>query len=355
MKETKSACRANIADVGRAHQATRAFPALGVILARMTRVLIALSLLASCSSSDNPGPDRETLFDTGLCVDRACSQIASDALAYQPRFELWSNTASKHRWLQLPAGTKIDTTDMDLWVFPVGTKAWKEFTRDGVRVETRYIEKVLDNDNSLEAWSYAAYEWNAAQTEAVSVPEGSVNANGTMHDVPDNDACKTCHEQIRPSRLLGVEAIQLDFESPSMDLGDLIAMGLLSAPPSGTNPYFPLPGNATTHAAFGYLHANCSNCHSTTSYVRNDTTLDLRLLTTRLSSVTDTPTYQTTVNVPTFSDLAQGTIVRPRDPDNSVLLQLMNAADQLDRMPPVATELVDSQGQAVLRAWINSL
>lgn len=225
----------------------------------------------------------------------------------------------------------------------------------GVRVETRYIEKILDNDSSLEAWSYAAYEWNAAQTEAVSVPEGSENANGTMHDVPDNDECKDCHEQLRPSRLLGVEAIQLDFESPTTDLGDLIAMGVLSAPPNGAQPYFPLPGDSTTQAAFGYLHANCSNCHSTTSYARNDTMLDLRLVTTKLGSVTEAPTYLTTVNVPTLTDLARGTIVLPRDPESSVMIQLMNSQVPLERMPPVATELVDAEGQAVLRAWINSL
>ena len=315
----------------------------------------ALAVFLACSCTSTSTPERETLFETGLCVDRACTQIARDAIEYKPRFELWANGATKRRWIQLPEGTKIDTTDMDHWVFPVGTKAWKEFTRDGVRVETRYIVKLVENDNSTESWSYAAYEWNAEQTEAVSVPDGSIDANGTMHDVPDNKACKDCHEQIRPSRLLGFEAIQLDHETPTTDLRDLISMGWLTTPPSGAPPYFALPGNATVHAAFGYLHANCSSCHSTSSYVRNDTPLDLRLLTTKLASVEQTPTYLTTVNVPTLTDLAQGTIVRPRDPDNSVMIEVMNYTDPFFRMPPVATEIVDPQGQAVLRAWINSL
>lgn len=310
-------------------------------------------LAAACTNA--APPDRDTLVDTGLCVDAACSQIASGVLEYRPRFDLWANGATKRRWIQLPAGAKIDTTDMDHWVFPVGTKAWKEFTRDGVRVETRYIVKVGENDNSTESWSYAAYEWNTEQTEALSVPDGSKNANGTMHDVPSNTDCKVCHEQIRPSRLLGFEAIQLDHETPVVDLRDVVSLGWLTKPPAGTSPFFALPGTATVHAAFGYLHANCSSCHSSSSYVRNDTTLDLRLLTTRLSSVEQTPTYQTTVNVPTLTDLAQGSIVRPRDPDNSVMIQVMNYSDALLRMPPIATEVVDPQGQAVLRAWINSL
>ena len=42
--------------------------------------------------------------------------------------------AAKRRWIQLPEGATIDTSDMDYWQFPVGTKLWKEFVRDGVRV-----------------------------------------------------------------------------------------------------------------------------------------------------------------------------------------------------------------------------
>lgn len=319
----------------------------------LARVCVVACIIASaCTSSTPPG---ESLFETGLCVDRACTQITPNALEYQPRFELWASTATKRRWLQLPAGAKIDTSDMDDWKFPVGTKVWKEFAREGVRVETRLIVKKLANDDATDAWVYETFEWNAEQTDAFSVPDGVINANGTMHDIPDNKACKTCHEHLRPSRLLGVEAIQLDVASPLLDLRDLSMMGMLSAPPSGSMPYFQLPGSAAAQAALGYLHANCGSCHSTTSFVRNDTPLDLRLLTTKLASVDQTPTYRTTVNVPTLTDIEQGTIIRPRDPDNSVMIKLMNAQAQPDRMPPLATELVDPQGQATLRAWINSL
>jgi hypothetical protein len=318
----------------------------------MRRALMAIVLLAGCSSE----PVQDSLFDTGLCVDRGCSEIASGVIEYEPRFELWASTATKRRWIQLPPDTQILTSDMDQWVFPVGTKVWKEFTLDGVRVETRYIVKTLADDNAVDSWSYAAYEWNAGQTEAIAVPAGSPDANGTTHDIPSNAECKECHEQLRPSRLLGFEAIQLDFESPKLDLRDLAMMGLLSAPPSGATPYFPLPGNETVNAAFGYLHANCSNCHSATSYTFNRAPLDLRLLTTKLGSVTETPTYLTTVNAPTISDLAQGVIVVPQDPDHSVLIQLMNeAVDPRHRMPPLATEIIDPRGQSVLRAWIDSL
>src|SRR5688500_61397 len=72
-----------------------------------------------------------TLDGTGLCLNAGCTQINPDALEYEPRFQLWADGATKRRWMQLPTGTKIDTTNMDRWVFPIGTKFWKEFTRDG--------------------------------------------------------------------------------------------------------------------------------------------------------------------------------------------------------------------------------
>src|SRR5450432_897047 len=70
---------------------------------------------------DAPNPNNPaTLFDTGLCLDHACTQISPDAYEYTPQFPLWADSATKRRWIYLPAGMQIDTNDMDHWVFPVG-------------------------------------------------------------------------------------------------------------------------------------------------------------------------------------------------------------------------------------------
>src|SRR5437660_12456660 len=78
----------------------------------------------------------DTLFGTGLCLDKACTMISPDVHEYAPQYVLWADTATKRRWIFIPPGTQIDTSDMNHWNFPAGTKIWKEFTRDGVRVET---------------------------------------------------------------------------------------------------------------------------------------------------------------------------------------------------------------------------
>src|SRR5262245_14990157 len=87
------------------------------------------------------------LSETGLFADITREIWAPGVMAYAPRFQLWSDGADKRRWLWLPPDTRIDTSNMDSWAFPVGTKFWKEFTRDGVRVETRLIEKLGPGDD----------------------------------------------------------------------------------------------------------------------------------------------------------------------------------------------------------------
>ena len=119
------------------------------------------------------GPDADplkplTLAGTGLCTNPECTTFSADVFEYEPKFELWADSATKRRWIYLPPGTQIDTSDMDYWKFPVGTKLWKEFSRGGVRVETRYIVKTMPNDLEFGAWHYVSYQWNAAQNELVA-------------------------------------------------------------------------------------------------------------------------------------------------------------------------------------------
>lgn len=303
----------------------------------------------------------DSLQGTGLCTDPACTQIDPTVLEYVPRFELWADSASKRRWIQLPVGTKIDTTNMDRWVFPVGTKMWKEFTRDGVRVETRFITKREVDDDAPTAWFFISYAWNAAQDSNTPTSVGATDANGTGHDIPSRASCKECHDSLRPSRVLGFQAIQLDFNSSLLDLEDLITQDLLTAPPTGgvAGARFPLPGNAVERAALGYMHGNCGHCHNPGSPTHDIVPLDTLLDTTKLASVATTPTFLTSVDqlaaVPFVeSGITYDRIIISGDPDNSGLMVRMNLMNTR-RMPKIGSEVTDPTGQAALLAWINSL
>ena len=126
---------------------------------------------------------------------------------YEPENQLWADGAQKRRFMQLPAGTQIDTTEMDSWKFPVGTKVWKEFFLDGRKLETRLLEKRPDG-----TWFMMAFAWNEAETDALPVPEGQTDARDTPHDIPTTAQCNTCHRNASDF-LLSIQAMQLAGQS----------------------------------------------------------------------------------------------------------------------------------------------
>ena len=298
----------------------------------MRSAFLSALILSLCACGD---PDPERLSHTG--IDQA------GVRAYAPAHELWSDGATKRRLLWLPEAAAIDTSDPDNWVFPGGTKAWKEFSRDGVVVETRLLEKT-----GAGSWRGLAFVWDG--DDAFSRPGGERDANGTPHDVPDQEACFQCHPD-GESALLGVSAIQLAHDQGDTTLASLEAEGLLSDPIAAPV----IPGDDITRDALGYLHANCGNCHNDDL---NDNPLRLRLLVDRLTTPEDTPTYQTAVGVATEADpipgIAATVVVEAGSPDDSALYLRMSLRGE-GAMPFVGSEDVDPAGTAAIAAWIESL
>jgi hypothetical protein len=293
-------------------------------------------------------PYEDALSKTPLYSDIVNRVIGPDVFVYEPQFVLWSDGATKQRWLYLPPGTQIDTTDMDYWTYPVGTRAFKEFSRDGKLIETRMLHKYAPNQ-----WAMIAYEWNAAGTEALPAPSGVQNASGTQHDIPTTADCQVCHDKM-PDKLLSVSAIQLSHSLGGTKIMDLANLGKLTNPPSAA---FTLPGDATDRAALGYMHANCGNCHNEHSFVFAVVDMQLWLKTSELGTVTGTSTYTTTVNQAlTASNPTPNSFrIVPGNAGQSDVHFRMNQRGELTQMPPLASELIDTTGLAAVDAWINSL
>lgn len=264
----------------------------------------------------------ERLSQTGLYRADDPEQLSAGIEAFTPQFELWSDGASKRRWLSLPPGASVDQSDPDNWQFPVGAQLWKEFSVDGVRVETRTLRKV---GPSREDWAAQAYVWLPDGSDAVATPQGATNALGTAHDVPAAGECLACHGG-RKSFVLGYSAVQLGHAT--------------------------LPGNDTDRRGLGYLHANCGHCHNQDRPVAAssrcydpDNGLDFWLRSDRLRSVADTPTYQS----------GRGVAFEPGAPDDSRMIELMSNRGFLRQMPPLGTESVDDHGLSTVRAWLANL
>jgi hypothetical protein len=279
------------------------------------------------------------LSETGLYIDIADKQLAPDLLAFEPAYALWSDGADKQRWLRLPDGTQIDSSDMDHWQFPIGTVLFKEFAHAGKRLETRMI--VRTGPEPEDYWM-GAFAWLDDESDALFVPDGRADVRGTQHDVPKVRNCFTCHNGDR-GRVLGFSAVQ----QPEVDAA------LLTDPPATP---FATPGDAVTAAALGYLHANCGHCHNPGGTARPDTDMNLRLAVSNLQPE-DTATYQSTIGVALqyFDSEPFTDRVVAGDPDASGLLFRMTQRGPRTQMPPLATEQVDNAGVEHVRAWIESL
>ncbi len=291
------------------------------------------------------------LADTGLYSDFASRTLAPGIIEYTPRWPLWSDGAEKKRYLLLPPNTKIDTSDMDNWAFPVGTKVWKEFDvgTSSTPVETRLLWKVNDTQ-----WWEVAYAWTADGTDAVTAIDGGVDALGTTHDIPSQQDCLTCHSNVRDV-LIGVSALQLGASDGDGTLAALANAGSLSNAPAAS---YDVPGSGVTKDALGYLHGNCGHCHNSdyaSPKLQTQTAMRLRL------AVSDTtpamaPVYATATCL-VMKHVVPPDIVYalvPGDPDASGIPVRMNLRDSY-QMPPVCTKFADEAGVATVSAWVASL
>lgn len=104
------------------------------------------------------------------------SCIAS-AVAYEPNFSLFSNSAEKARWILLPENTQMNTSNPDYWEFPEGTVLWKEFAFNGRKIETRQLEKISNATGPL-AWRASVYIGMKIKPMQISAPMVKLGRSG---------------------------------------------------------------------------------------------------------------------------------------------------------------------------------
>jgi hypothetical protein len=310
------------------------------------------ALPAHCLGAAVP-PD--TLECTGLYADLASKRLADGVRGYAPAIALWSDGADKHRWVSLPAGATIDTSNPSEWLFPVGTKFWKEFSQEGRRVETRLWQKVRPN-----FWVAAAYAWNADETAAMKTAGGDIPFGAGTYHIPTQDECEKCHRG-RNENILGFEAVELGLPGASgITLADLAAEGRLSSPPSATRLTIGDDGTGTAAPALGWLHANCGiTCHNGNSNaVAYPSGLRFRLDPAELDgrSSAGFDALRTSVGIAVNAPNWRGQVrVVPGDPDASLLHRLIANRGPGNQMPPIASRLVDQANVAIIREWIRRL
>jgi hypothetical protein len=275
-------------------------------------------------------------------------------MAYQPSAELWSDGMEKRRWIQLPPATQIDTTNPDAWVFPVGTKFWKEFAYAGRRIETRFMEKEEDH------WRRTTFRWNSDESNALELVSGERNVPGTRlnsYEVLPTTDCGFCHRNATDN-VLGFSGISLSDGARGLDAETLMQRQLVTT----SLPRVVVPGYPIERSALAYLHINCGvSCHNPDlSAAARLTGFYLRLQRADLASVQQTAAYLTGVAresyIPSSRDPQRYLdLIAPGQPDESALAYRASQRGNGFQMPPLATHVIDDDGLALLRAFITQL
>ena len=325
--------------------------------------LTLAALLAGAASAHAADVLPERLSQTGLYADIAAKQIAPGVLSFSPQYPLWSDGARKQRWIALPPGTSVDASDPDAWVFPVGTRLWKEFAFDR-RIETRFLEL------TAAGWAFATYRWLDDESDAVLAAKLGERAvyrlpDGVAYDLPARSDCRACHEG-NVSGVLGFSALQLSgardpgalHSEPlgpgDLDLASLVARGLVRGLPASlvANPPRIAASSPAGRAALGYLHGNCAMCHNAAGPLA-DLGLDLEQRVAApsagLAGALAEPTRL--FQVP---GVAAGRSLRlaPGDPEHSAIVARLGSRRPSAQMPPLGTKLVDEEAVRLVSRWI---
>ncbi len=310
-------------------------------------------LVPDTSSANDTIPD--SLADTGCTDPSDVTQPYGGLLPYDLNAPFWSDGAAKERYLGLPDGTVITREADDDWSFPAGTVIVKNFRLDGNLVETRQLMRHPDG-----TWAGYTYEWNALQTAAARVRGGkTVAIGGQDYIFPSEAQCMECHTNAA-GFALGPETAQLnrDFTYPStqrtanqLETLDHIMMfaSPLPGPASGL-PMLTEPddmGAALGDRARAYLHTNCAQCHRPNG--PTPSTMGLRYTTSLAdTNACDAPPLEGDLGI------ANARLIAPGDASRSLVIERATRRDS-HGMPPVGSNLVDTDGVTLLTNWIEGL
>jgi uncharacterized repeat protein (TIGR03806 family) len=331
------------------------------------------------------------LSETGLFTSTKDHTPAPGVIPYSVNAELWSDGAVKDRFMAIPGEAKIDYNAMTYpqpapgaqpgWRFPDGTVMVKTFSLDlepenpksRKRLETRLLvgERVAGNEDvGDQVWLGYTYLWNDEQTDAELIESKGLDKTYTIKDpkaargsreqiwhFPSRTECTLCHT-MSAKYVLGVNTLQANRDH---DYGDCVAnqlatfeqIGLFSKPLPERPEKLPRTVDYKDSTqdlnarARSYLHANCSHCHRKWGGGNADFQLLFALPLAETGVVNVKPAHGDL-------DIRDSRLLIPGDPDKSLVLYRMNKLG-LGRMPHVASNVVDRDGVALLREWIEKM
>lgn len=374
-------------------------------------ISLTLLLLSACGGSDNAKPDASTpttgvnwekilkadadkLSEYNLFSSNDPSRTNSDrALPYDLPVMLFTDYASKYRFVFIPEGTAATFNATEALKFPTGTVITKTFampsdtSKRGLNNETLIETRLLIKREA--GWIARNYVWNESGTEAYrSLSGGPVTFENVKHKddnltftygVPTEQQCLTCHQFTknkgkenaeREFRPLGPKARYLNSDYVYADgtqnqLLRWVEKGLLTGVPADLSsvqkatPFnddmLPSEYNGTqellTATAKSWLDINCGHCHRPQGQASN----------TAFRADFNTPwdgneAWHGACQVPISGATAGSSkIIVPGNADTSLLYNRMHSTTPGVIMPSLGRAVIHEEGSALIKTWINSL
>lgn len=294
-------------------------------------------------------------------------------LPYEPASSLFTDYASKKRFIWMPNGVKANYDGDDKSLnFPVGTVLIKNFYYNTIQPgnTTKIIETRLMIKKSS-GWIFAEYLWNDAQTEAELVTGTDFTSgssknitfkkdNGdvitTDYRIPSETECLACHKLDNKPIPIGVKPqnLNISYNYPNgikNQLQKLVDEGYLQSYPSSivSTVNYKDTSKPIDIRLRSYLDINCAHCH------QENARCDYRAIRLSFSQTTALSKIGVCVMADEPIDPSLERIITPGNPAKSVMYFRLNSINENNRMPLLGRTIVHDEGVDLLKQWINTL
>lgn len=337
--------------------------------------LVLAALLSACSRqvrsyTHEPYPVKLSAWHlfTGRLADLRPNR---GVIPYDLNSPLFSDYATKNRFVWMPAGTSAVYSATEAFDFPTGTIFSKTFSYPDAKfagkrrlIETRLLV------HSSNGWAALPYVWNESQTEAtldvaadptvVHWTDPAGQAHTIDYVIPNQNQCKECHDKSKAMVPIGPKARNLnkDFDYPGGRANQLAywtRIGYLKGAPAPDRApraaVWDDPASGTLEArARTYLDINCAHCHNpegsanTSGLYLTAGQADLMRL-----GVCKVPVSAGHGAGDLLFDIVDG------KPNESILIRRMDSDVPKVMMPELGRTLTHHEGVTLLREWIRSL
>ena len=335
------------------------------------------------------GANCPNLSDYNLYADAKDPSTGANSggLPYDMNTQLFTDYASKYRFVFVPEGKVADYSAQESMDFPVGTVISKTFA-----LPNDTALRGIENEDIIETrllirratgWTALPYVYNSDKSDAVLAKAGAIQGKKVTHNgveldfdyvVPSMNNCKQCHQfKADPSSPavfvpIGPKARHLnkDYEYADGTMNQLMKWqeaGILKGVPDVTTidtiPAYSdgdeidltaLSDDALMKTAKGYLDVNCAHCHRPEGNASN-TGLTLEYW----RPYADGFAHGTCKSPVAYGGGELSYDVVPTAPDRSILHFRMETNQPGDRMPEIGRSLSHDEGVELVYEWIKRL